>query len=155
MGSLLAAPKITFIDNSPSWQGNVFVKAISRKRKCGNSTENHTDSSCPFTLPAKLSCKAKSLCFWVGNALKCLVCVCSAMASDLTKVAVANATSKLLDLGELLGQSFLLVQLLGESLKLSEGQLQWQPVLMPYRGVFQHVLWDTHRYVSIYSVITT
>lgn len=82
MGSLLAALiifinfKITFIDNSPSWQGNIFVKAISRKRKCGNSTENHTDSSCPSALPAKLSCKAKSLCFWVGNALKCPVCVC-------------------------------------------------------------------------------
>lgn len=73
------------------------------------------------------------------------MCVCSAVVSDLTKVTVTDATSKLLDLCELLGQPFLLVQLLGESLKLSEGQLQRQPVLMPRRGVFQHVLWTTHR----------
>lgn len=82
--------------------------------------------------------------FWVGHALKypvCVcVCVCSAVGSDLTEVTVTDAARELLDFSELLGQPFLLVQLLGESLELSERQLQRQSVLMPHRGVFQHVL---------------
>lgn len=64
--------------------------------------------------------------------------------SDLAEVAVADATSELLDLSELLCQTFLLIQLFSESLELSEGQLQRKPVLMPYRCVLQHVLSNTH-----------
>lgn len=60
--------------------------------------------------------------------------------SHLTKQAIANAAGELLSLGNLVGDSFLLIQLLGKHLQLSEGELQGQTVHVAPRRVLQHVL---------------
>lgn len=62
-------------------------------------------------------------------------CMC-----HLAEVAVAHAVSQLLDLSLLVSQTLLFVELLSQSLQLSESQLQRQPVSVGLWCVLQHVL---------------
>lgn len=73
------------------------------------------------------------------------MCVCARQGeacarSHLTEQPIANAAGELLSLGNLVGDSFLLIQLLGEHLQLGEGELQGQTVHVALRRVLQHVL---------------
>lgn len=54
--------------------------------------------------------------------------------------AVADALGQLLDLGHLVGQPLLLIELLGQRLQLGEGELQGEPVGVAPGRVLQHVL---------------
>lgn len=58
----------------------------------------------------------------------------------LAKQAVADAAGELLSLGDLISDSFLLIQLLSQHLQLGECQLQGEPVHVALRSIFKHVL---------------
>lgn len=58
----------------------------------------------------------------------------------LAEVAVPHTVCYLLDLSLLISQTLLFIELLSQSLKLSESQLQGQPVSVGLCSVFQHVL---------------
>lgn len=54
--------------------------------------------------------------------------------------AVTDAFAELLDLSHLVSHTLLLIELLGQRLQLSEGQLEGQAVRVALGGVLQHVL---------------
>lgn len=58
----------------------------------------------------------------------------------LTEQTIANAARQLLGLRNLVGDPLLLVELLGQRLQFSEGELQGQAVHMALGRVLQHVL---------------
>ena len=69
-------------------------------------------------------------------------------SSHLTEQPVGDAAGQLLSFRNLVGDSLLLVQLLGEHLQLGQSELQGQAVHVALRRVLQHVLEKVTRKVA-------